>query len=192
MKIKELFEKVYKSVNNEGGVDIEEFRQLLGVDSYIGWSEEFDNRVKSYFILNWMCTDTVVGAKVYFFDDKPLCLGIQTARKSDEQYEFVSQEIADELKSFILSLAEEDERKISLLSMEDEFGSEYDIYFAGQLMGNHTKGCVNGRCVEVKESVADRNNYICNQTVVVFLDTGEEAVVETESIKFPLNVVEIA
>lgn len=184
MKIKEAFDKVLKTKENESCADIDNFSEILGLNFYIGWSEEFDNRVKGYYLWNWMCTDTVVGGTLYFFDGKPLAFGFQSARKSGETIKFYSKEIAEELRSFIISLAEDEE--VDLLNLEEEISDSYSIQYAGQLMCSHKFGKVGGEPVEIHRREADPLDYICKQTVVKHFD-GSFATVNTKDIEFSMH-----
>jgi len=72
------------------------------------YSDEFSKRVKKFYVVgaNWICTDTRVGLAVYLFDDMPVAVSAQPARKSDETVEFVSREAAMKMREYILSLSD--------------------------------------------------------------------------------------
>ena len=80
MKLKEVIEKIDKSKANEHWVDLQKIASEVGINDYVYDSEE---RIKSYFYISWLCTDTHVGAKIYFLDDEAVCVSYQSARKAE-------------------------------------------------------------------------------------------------------------
>jgi hypothetical protein len=53
---------------------------------------------------SWICTDTGVGLRFYFLGNECVCASYQSARKSDEVFEWVSQEAFDKVKTLVLRL----------------------------------------------------------------------------------------
>ena len=104
MKLSEVIQRLSRNRANEAHPDIELFSQTLNVYGTTGWSETFNNRMKGWYIDSWLCTDTTVGTAVYFFDDEPVAVGTQTARKSPEVLYFLSQEAADRVRDFLLEI----------------------------------------------------------------------------------------
>ena len=108
MKIKDIISAVDKT-KPICGLDSKMFDSRLGTD--VGWlSDEgdakFNSRIKGYPIVEWYCTDRHVGLYVYFFDDKPVSVHWQRARKSDKEVLFIDPVLTEELRMFLLSLQE--------------------------------------------------------------------------------------
>lgn len=149
MKLSELIHKVDRSERNSSSADIDDFSRALDLDDCMGWHEEFDKRVKGYFLIRWYCTDTWVGYRVYFMDDEPVAISSQTGRKSDEEIEFVSLEAAQKVKDFIKSLEGEEEFNPTLANMDEEISElTYTVSFSGQLLVD--EGFFDGQLAKVK------------------------------------------
>ncbi len=56
----------------------------------------------------WMCTDTYVGIRVWYFDDVPVCISYKPYRKYDEQFYWISKELFDKVFNYAMSLKMED------------------------------------------------------------------------------------
>jgi hypothetical protein len=110
MKLIDAITNVDRSNENTDWANLSDFSNELGLSVY-GFEPEFESRVKKHWLFKWLCTDTHVGLAVYYFDDEPLAVSFQPARKSDEEIKFVSKEIANKLRDFILSF--EDDESIS-------------------------------------------------------------------------------
>lgn len=62
MKLKEIIEKIDRETQNEEEVDTVNLGEMFGLN--LGWVVQ--ERLKSYWVSKWICTDTWVGQKVYF------------------------------------------------------------------------------------------------------------------------------
>ncbi len=58
--------------------------------------------------LNWVCTDTTVGLRFYFLGDECVCASFQPGRKCDEQFEWVSQEAYNKVKTLVFDKMKND------------------------------------------------------------------------------------
>jgi hypothetical protein len=86
--------------------DASDLCEQLGVNS---WDVdqcvlEDDGRITKHWHQKWLCTDTIVGDAIYYFDRKPLAYSYQPARKSDEIFHFFSKEIALAAQTYLMSL----------------------------------------------------------------------------------------
>lgn len=128
MKLSEAIAKCDRSRDDDPEID--HFTKALRIEHYFGWSPEFNARVRRNFIERWLCTDTMVGTAVYFFDDKPVAVSWQSARKNDTELQFFSKEDAVAVREFLYSLVHKDEPQ-QFASMDDEFepiGRERHLY----------------------------------------------------------------
>jgi len=55
----------------------------------------------------WICTDTEVGIRVWYFDNEPVCISWKPYRKSDETFGWLSKEKFDIVRNYALSLRDE-------------------------------------------------------------------------------------
>lgn len=67
---------------------------------------ENEERLTYCYYHRWICTDTEVGIRVWYFDDRPVCISWQSSRKSDEEFAWLSEEDFKEVKNYCLSLLE--------------------------------------------------------------------------------------
>ena len=137
MKIKDIIENVNKSKEFENVVDICQFgEEFCSISFCVGWVEQ--NRLKSYWFSHWLCTDTWVGQKVYFFDEKPVAISKQMFRKSDEEIMWISIEDYDNVKKYIETLVRDDNRDtIKVVNLDEDFGETFKIEFYSQMFQIH-------------------------------------------------------
>lgn len=64
MKLIDIARNIDKSKRNEDFVDLEAVQQALGLPVY-GYAEQ--DRLKAFWVERWLCTDTWVGGRMYFF-----------------------------------------------------------------------------------------------------------------------------
>ena len=189
MKLRDAIKFVDKSRENSNSADIDTFAQAVGINEYLGWAKAWDERVHSYWLIRWLCTDTWVGARVYFFDDVPIAIGSQSARKSPEEIEFLSKESADSIYNFIRELAEAQKSGCNIVSdLECELPDFYDFELTDYFL--EKTGFVDGKPVKIvqREHWPDgKRSYICHHCEVMFED-GEVRVVTAKEVKFPLRV----
>lgn len=91
--------------------DIGSFESVLDTGTCLGWSSEFNERVKVMPINTWICTDTEVGINAYYMDGEFIALSFQSARKNRVEYSWVSVEKAKEVAKFIRQIDGQDDEK---------------------------------------------------------------------------------
>lgn len=182
MKLIDAINNVDRSISNSFDASYEEFCQELNIHDF-GWNDEFGKRVIGYYLIKWICTDTWVGSCVYYFDGKPVAVSSQSARKSSTNYLFVSEEAANRVRDFILSLQRQDALDVSLIDPNEEIEDTYDVHFSGQLLTKD--GFVNGEPCKVINTF--RENYTSQKVEVQFRD-GRKLVTPVRNFKIPLSV----
>ena len=101
---------------------------MLLNDSLAAWPSIDESEfpaLKAYWSLNWVCTDTGVGLRFYFLNDEFIGASFQPARKSDEEFQWVSQEAFDKCKEYILGvyinhLKKNDQRVVNIINMNED------------------------------------------------------------------------
>lgn len=70
------------------------------------WLEQPSDNVRlTYcYYYRWICTDTEVGIRVWYFDNKPVCVSWQPYRKSGEEFGWISEEDYNNVKKYLHSL----------------------------------------------------------------------------------------
>lgn len=156
MEILELAARIDKSSKNEDidfifdGILINQF----GISETI--QSKDNTRLKSYWLLKWYCTDTYVGRKLYFFDDKLVAMSYQPGRKCDEKFYWTSQEDFKNVKQYLLSLLQPED--IDILDLSKNYGLGESIEYVEQLLTNKViyQGLI---CNVINKNI--QNNTIC-------------------------------
>lgn len=187
MKIRDIINKIDKSEENEDWVDVSLLCNEFNLYDYYG----SQNRLKSYWLGNWCCTDTWVGYKLYFLDDEPVCFSIQKARKSDEVFKWFSKELAIKTKEYILSLISEDEEELNwdYCDVNEDIGDSYKIHYNGQVT-NWSKATLNGEFVKFIERIRHENDWGIDKEVKIQLNNGEEKIVNIQDLDFKYHLIE--
>lgn len=186
MKIHELITRLDKSVGNFESVNTHELGYEMGLYDI---PHDFEQtRLASYWIGEWMCTDTVVGYKAYFLDNEFVAFSKQVGRKCDEEFEWASNEKAVEVKKYLISLMEEPSVEFSgvLLDMSAEVGDGYGIDFNGNLWGHKVAFLESGEKVEIIERI--KNVEYIDTHLKVRGEDGTETIVDITKLVFPFNL----
>ena len=133
MLLSEAIKRVDRSDSNHSDADAEKFSQEFGF--HLSWNAKFEERVHGYWLWRWQCTDTWVGYRVYYMDDEPVCVSWQPARGSSENFEWVSKEVYNKVREFMLELLAEDLRAQPKFAELDEMLPElgYTVTYGSQL-----------------------------------------------------------
>lgn len=125
----------YDSPVTEDG-NIQQWVDLVGYDSwqFDGWSEEFGKRMHRHALYSWLCTDTVVGAFVYFLDKRPVAISTQKARKSSKEIEFIDQESYDFVKKIVGEYQQPPE--LQFVDLDEEIPPEWSERAQGKYSFN--------------------------------------------------------
>lgn len=151
IKISELAKDpdIIKNINvmddlSELILSIPKFKQY---ENYLFWigPEHVNSRVKIVPIMNWMCTDTIVGYNIIFFDNEPLAYSTKLARKDDCYYYFLNEEVLNKFITFIepilIQIINGDGGKLEFSDIEiDEY---YNLSYTSSLLSQqHKKGFI--------------------------------------------------
>ena len=175
MKVKELISKIDIEAVKKSTISCFDLVDELMLDTRVSYDAiEDQTRLFSDFVNVHYCTDTWVGLKVYVFDDKVVAFSLQTGRKSDKVFYWISEESYKEVKAFCLTLCEpEEEGGINLIDMEEDVSSEdgYRLSFSGQMIPHiHTTAKIDGKSVLVKGDADPTNRYLSKTVWVEYPD----------------------
>lgn len=149
-----------------------------------------DPRLKCYIIDVHQCTDTWVGTRVYFLDDIFVCISKQKYRKSDTEFYFVSDILAQNVKTYLLSLLDEDPTYYSLLNMDEEIDEYYSVEYISEIILTYHKF---GVYIPTNENIEIlfqnlRFDFCKNMNFhnikVKFIDSNIEKIIDVREIKF--------
>ncbi len=185
MKIIDIANRINKSEKNEDWVDVVEFGREFGLD--LGWTEQ--NRLKSYWVGNWYCTDTYVGYKIYFLDDEPVAFSIQKGRKSDEMISWFSKELALKVKEYLITLMSEEDDKlnIEICDINEDIGETYKIEFNNQVL-DYNMSMLNGESITIIERIKETPDWGIDTKLKIKLSNSEEKIVDVRDLDFKFHL----
>lgn len=183
MTLREIATNIDKSKENEDYVNINSLCEDLNIDFY-DWIEQ--ERIKSYWVTNWLCTDSWVGLKMYFLDGEPVCVGFQSGRKSDERFYWFDEECSKKTRNYILSIIPKEEFNCNYCSLNEDIGNTYKISFNSQVL-NWEYALYNGKPFKMIERILETPNYGIDTNVKIDID-GEEKIVSINDIDFKFHV----
>lgn len=186
MKLKEIIENIDKSEKNSCYISLSELaHKEFDIHNYLN---EDNSRITAYFFLNWQCTDTWVGGRAYFLDDKLIATSWQGARKSNEDFSWVSKELFNETRQYLLSLMEEPEVSVDLVDLEQEFNDGFPIQYSSQLLVDDVIYKPTGEKVKVVEKYRSMEDIKMWSFVKIKFDSNKEEIVDMSEILVPYNL----
>lgn len=90
--------------------------------------EQQNNFLTYCYYHKWTCTDTVVGIKVYYLYNKPICISYQPYSKSQERFMWISKQDFEKTKKYVYTLICSDEIEFDLVNdnLIDEICKKFD------------------------------------------------------------------
>lgn len=187
MKLIDISKKIDKSDTNKDWIDIYTLGREFDLEVYDCNAQD---RLQSYWIGNWCCTDTCVGYKMYFLDDEPVGISMQKARKSDEEYEWFSKELALKVRNFVLSLMieKDEELTFSLCDINDDIGDGFKIDYNANII-HPDKATLNNEPVKILERIRETPDHDIDQRLKIQLKDGEILEVNIHDLEFKFNLI---
>lgn len=185
MKLIEIAGKIDKSKKNEDSVDIYEIGRELDIN--LDWVEQ--DRLKSYWVGNWYCTDSYVGYKMYFLDDIPVAFSIQEGRKCDENIKWFSKELALKVKEYLITLMieKEEDLYIETCDINEDIGESYKIQFNNQIL-NSDMAMLNNESIKIIQRIKETPDWGIDQELKIQLANGDEKVVNISELDFKYHL----
>jgi len=184
MKIIEIANKIDKSKKNEEFVETDQFSDEFGYE--FDWVEQ--DRLKSYWIGNWYCTDSYVGFKMYFLNDVPVAVSSQSGRKSEEKFEWFSEELALRVRDYLISIMPQRKLNFKLCNINEDVGDSYKIQFNSQIL-NPENVMFNGQPVKILERIKNTPDYGIDTMLRIKLFDGEEKIVNIRELDFKYHLL---
>ena len=160
-------------------VDWEAISSALNVSDL---SDSDDTRLKAYHLIVWHCTDSYVGARAYFLDDKFVAISTQVGRKYGEEFEFTSQQDAEMVREYLLSLSGY-KLEVKLINLNEESPDHYGVQYASQLIPQyHSYALYRGNVARVL-SIPFHDAYV-NFYIVEITYENSTKYVDVRALKF--------
>lgn len=181
--VREIFERVVKTKDNQDEDDIEGLTEALGIQYHFNrWGDDFAP-LKVYWVAPFRCSSEWVGQRAYFLNDEPIAISVQMARRSEEQFYFVSEEAANKMRMFLYErMAHDNERPVELISFDHDVPDTFSVSFASAFIDR--KGTYQGRPVEVLHKPNEFAATVCD----VRFEDGSVETVKAEDVKLPLRL----
>jgi len=187
MKLKDIILNLDKSEKNSDFVDIEQIAAEFGIHQFLQYQDSY--RIKAYHFLKWYCTDSYVGGRVYFLDDKPVAISWQSGRKASEEFGWISQELYEETHKYILTLVEEENAKtIDPIDLEEDWGLGHHVDYSGQLLTDTVHYEPSNCIVKVVKKYNNMNEIEKWQLVDIQFADGKKETVPMSDILVPYNL----
>lgn len=100
----------------------------LGFDPYDVNPAKGQTSLKSAFATSWLCTDRIVGLRLYFLDGEFVATGSRPARKCDEKFSWASEEAFLKVRKYVEGFIEYPWPAFDILG-PDDFGRPLDDGF---------------------------------------------------------------
>lgn len=183
MKLIHAVRNVDRSPQNTHSVSVEPFAEIF--DMQISWVPGFGDRVKQHFIKLWICTDAWVGLSAFYFDDIPVAIGRQPSRGRPLVIQFLSEESAEMVRSFIKSLFPEDERAPAypIFDENEDIGESYSLEYSSNIL--RFEAMHNGEPVTISRN--GKHGYLI-ETVDVVTAGGNSYSAKVSELEFSLMV----
>lgn len=187
MKLIDMMKAVSKDIGNVHELCwCEDMYQSVDLDYYMiekssDYSQLFSKRLVSYWLTRWMCTDTMVGLRVIYFDGEPAGLYYQAARKSTVEISYLNKDVANEIRQFLLSLYQVPQPNFDIIKIDQQYdqGEYYCLTYASQVVDKQAILLASNEFVEVtKTRVFDEDgDYRMRQVEVTMKDGTTQLVI---------------
>ena len=188
MKLKEIIKNVDKSDGNTEWVCL----TTLGEREFGIFNIEHDEkkRLKAYWYAKWLCTDSWVGSKVYFLDDKVVAISNQPYRKSDEEFKWISKTARLKIKKYLESLTytDDEDRFASYLTSDDlneELNIGYTVEYGSNLLTENILHVGTNELVKVTKKYRDFDDVKKWHHIEVEFPNGNKKEVHLNDILIP-------
>lgn len=182
LKLIEALKRVDRSKSNEAYVSVEVLCNAVDIETDFMWEmdrhEEFERRIKGYWLIHWLCSDTWVGLRALYFDGELAGVIEQTARKNDEIINFLSVDVTQKIRDFLLSA--KSAQAVNLLNPDEEILETYCVTYGSQILAK--QGFYKGTPVSF---VQDCENW---HKIMVRDTAGKLYKIDVEDYDIPLHL----
>ncbi len=191
MNLSEILAKIDISKSKDKWIDIETIGEDLNLDhnQLYDIDQEKNEFLRSTFIKEWMCTDTLVGVQAVFFKGEFVCLLKQDCRKCDKVVlGWTSQEKADLVREYLLSLIEEpDIAGVDIIDMDTDLGTGFSVNYVSQLI--QKEGFYKDELVKIKEKPRRINSESNFHRIKIAFKDGREEWIDVRDLLLPWSTL---
>lgn len=136
MKLREIAEKllINRKDDFETLIDLENIAEDLDIHIYNYKSIKDNIRLKSIFFAPYYSENSIVGERMYFLDDEPICYSLQIDSKSDERFIWFGHDNANKVKEYIKSLLIEKGLYIETVNLDMKIDGTYKASFNDEIV----------------------------------------------------------
>jgi len=193
MNLKSIIKNIDKSESNSDWV----CHRTIGENEFDIFNIDHDpkDRLKCYWYAKWLCTDSHVGHKIYFLDDKPVAVSVQLYRKSSEEFTWLSKATRLKVKKYLESLTNEEDNDIhsSYLTKEDldeDISIGYTVEYGSNLLAKEVLHVESNETVKVVQTFCNHGKDDVKRWRLVEIEfpNGDKKEVELKDILIPYFV----
>lgn len=173
--------------NREIYWNIEEMCADIGIQS-CGYVDTRELDIRCYWLDVWLCTDSWVGSRVYFYKDRLVAISHQSGRKSSEKFFWVKDRV-EEVRRYLLEVAYSDKLSVATISLDETLDDYYTVQFNGEVLGFMWESATyNGR--KFKLNYEHEDPYGIGTVInVTFEDNNETADISIRDVKFKCPLI---
>lgn len=192
MKFIDVLRSVDKSEKNRSYEDIECISESVGVyNSYSichsDW-DAFNKRFKGYYYQPVYDTDSWVGGVAYFLDGNLVAHSWQSSRKSGVDIEYISEDSAILVKTYIQSLLQNEFCISSKTDLQENVGEGYKLYSGDDIISKEVIHDSSGESCVVTEHWRYFDDTAMYRTVEITFEGGNNALVGIDDITFKYSL----
>lgn len=97
--------------------------------------DDFETRITSKYFDRWVCWDTPVGKHLIYFDDVPVAITVQSARKAEIEWFWLGEDCAKMVEEYFMTFKKKDDKKSyidinTVVPIEgDDIGNSRSAYY---------------------------------------------------------------
>lgn len=185
MNMLEISKCIDRRPENESWVDLEQVASGLELRDYEEYAGQDQERLKAYWITRHYDSGYHLGVRMYFFDGVPVAVSERIGRKFDEEFEWFSQEAADQVRDYVVSLIVREKHEVALCNLEQDLGDSFKIDYVSEVI-DWDRARYEGRPVEVVEIEKEPNDFYGFRAKIHIQvpETGEALVVGVRDLDF--------
>lgn len=138
MKLREIAEKllINRKDDFETLIDLENIAEDLDIHIYMYDYNNIKNntRLKRIVFAPYYSDGSIVGTRMYFLDDEPVCYSIQNSDNADEDFIWFGHDNANKVKDYIKSLLIEKGLYIETVNLDMKIDGTYKVSFNDEIV----------------------------------------------------------
>lgn len=193
MKLREIIKNIDKSSENEDWVDFENLAcELFDMHDWdFQITEQERSKLSCYWFFYWLCTDTTVGFRAYFFENEFVFYSYQSARKDYERFYWKDKKSYNKIREYFQHLRAKyqklNEPDLYFCDMGEDYKHGFRINYTSELYKKHLDQEIlyipTNEKVNILESSLKRGNII-SEEVNIINESGEVKTTNLKNLSF--------